>query len=449
MPQTGEAVAGARPASGAQFDVPAAYARKPKGGLHADPNSAGVFRDEKGQAYIKSGDQTWPVNFDKDNGTWRVYSPDNPTKYQYPVRADESGNWQVHDEVGLKGGKPPSLPEEIKQRAVQLLQQGMTQGEIGRILGISRSSVAIIARENGIEVKPRILEETKHRAAQLLKLGVSRAEVGSVLGISRDSAAKIARNPDRYLVDTSNPTGRQPANQATDGGNPAQRPWSPQPGTSTGGATYPDPKRQRVDEPQPGPSSQSSAPVPSEGSAQRPDSPPQDSQAIPPSGLSPRPWAPPPLETLSPGGSHGVSSPSSTSSSGTSPLDLSTSHGPQSASPGSGRASPQTLPPAASSSPSGAATPEFQAIPLEPYSPPGSPTDPQPASPSDGRGSLQTPPPPGSPPRPLTPRFQAVPLDSYSLPGSPADPQPASPGSERGFLNTPPPPDSPAGHAPR
>ncbi|MFM0161328.1 hypothetical protein [Paraburkholderia sediminicola] len=119
--------------SGTQFDVPAQYASKPAGNLQADPHSPGVFRDDKGQAFIRSGDQTWPVRYDRDNGTWRVYNPDNPTKYQYPVRADENGNWQVHNDVGLKGGggdaKRPGIGAEQQVNLQQDLQMQRAQLE--------------------------------------------------------------------------------------------------------------------------------------------------------------------------------------------------------------------------------------------------------------------------------------------------------------------------------
>lgn len=89
--------------SGTGFDVPPAYARSPNGKLQPDPQAVGVYRDEKGQSYAIVKDQTFPVTFDKDNQTWRIARPDNPSGYQYPVRL-ENGNWQVHGDVGLPGG---------------------------------------------------------------------------------------------------------------------------------------------------------------------------------------------------------------------------------------------------------------------------------------------------------------------------------------------------------
>lgn len=115
----------ARSTSGTQIDVPAQYASKPKGNLQADPHRPGVFRDDRGQAFIRSGDQAWPVRYDRDNETWRVYNPDNPTKYQYPVRADENGNWQVHNDVGLKGGGGDAKRQGIGAEQQVNLQQDL------------------------------------------------------------------------------------------------------------------------------------------------------------------------------------------------------------------------------------------------------------------------------------------------------------------------------------
>jgi hypothetical protein len=109
---------------GAQFDVPAQYARKPSGDLHTDPATQGLLRDDKGQAYIDMSGKTYPVRYDKDNGTWRVYNFDDPAKFQYPVRQDEHGDWQVHDDVGLKGGGNATyVPPDLQARRTQLENQ--------------------------------------------------------------------------------------------------------------------------------------------------------------------------------------------------------------------------------------------------------------------------------------------------------------------------------------
>nr|WKF56986.1 Toxin [Paraburkholderia busanensis] len=111
--------------SGVQFGVPLAYTGKPSGPLRADPATPGVYRADNGQAYIKQGGQMFAVKYDGDNRTWRVYSPDNPAKYAYPVKQDESGNWHAHGDVGLPGGFRGAPPAGIGwgQHAVLQLQQ--------------------------------------------------------------------------------------------------------------------------------------------------------------------------------------------------------------------------------------------------------------------------------------------------------------------------------------
>ncbi|MFM0673723.1 hypothetical protein [Paraburkholderia sediminicola] len=90
--------------NGARFDVPDRYASVPDGELVPDPDRQGIFRDNKLQAYIKVNGKTWPVRWDKEQGTWRVYQTNAPSNHQYSVRLDEHGNWQVHSDTGLRGG---------------------------------------------------------------------------------------------------------------------------------------------------------------------------------------------------------------------------------------------------------------------------------------------------------------------------------------------------------
>jgi hypothetical protein len=104
--QSKEVTQTAPSASGTRFGAPEQYAGKPNGNLQANPSEPGVYSDTKGQAYIQADNQNWPVRYDKDNATWRAYSPTDASKPQYPVRLDEQGNWQVHNDVGLKGGNP-------------------------------------------------------------------------------------------------------------------------------------------------------------------------------------------------------------------------------------------------------------------------------------------------------------------------------------------------------
>ncbi len=185
--------------NGANLAVPAPYARKPDGNLQADLHSPGVLRDDKGQAFIRSGDQSWPVRYDRDNGTWRVYDPHNPTKYQYPVTADGNGRWQGHNDVGLKGGAP-RLPPEKKQQAIEMLRQGnKTQATIARELGISQKTVSRIAEDAGAmtEASRRRgeMEAIRPQAIAMLRQGnKTQATIARELGISILTVSRIAAN---------------------------------------------------------------------------------------------------------------------------------------------------------------------------------------------------------------------------------------------------------------
>jgi hypothetical protein len=144
-PQEDEPKTNSPSESDSRFDVPVQYAGKPKGNLEADPNSAGVFRDENGQSYIQAGEQNWPVRYDKDNGTWRVYQPDDAAKLQYPVGLDEQGNWQVHDDVGLKGGNPGAAGDSSNDMANRdRLHDIASNSPSGNVPGSYPSSVKIV-----------------------------------------------------------------------------------------------------------------------------------------------------------------------------------------------------------------------------------------------------------------------------------------------------------------
>ncbi|MFM0335941.1 hypothetical protein [Paraburkholderia fungorum] len=86
--------------------------------LKPAPGKKGILTDNKGRFYITSEGKTYSARFDNENGTWRVYQPDNAYRPQCPVRLDAQGNWQVHNDVGLKGGMmnpdgaPPPGPEQ-------------------------------------------------------------------------------------------------------------------------------------------------------------------------------------------------------------------------------------------------------------------------------------------------------------------------------------------------
>ncbi|MFL9907378.1 hypothetical protein [Paraburkholderia sp. RL17-337-BIB-A] len=97
--------------SGTKASLPDSYAVQPEAdSLKAAMGWKNVLIDNNGQHYINSGGKTYPARFDMDNNTWRVYQPDNAYRPQYPVRLNAQGDWEVHNNVGLKGGMYPDSP---------------------------------------------------------------------------------------------------------------------------------------------------------------------------------------------------------------------------------------------------------------------------------------------------------------------------------------------------
>lgn len=105
--------------SGTKASLPDSYAVQPEAdSLKAAMGWKNVLIDNNGQHYISSGGKTYPARFDMDNNTWRVYQPENAYRPQYPVRLNAQGDWEVHSDVGLKGGMDPNpLPPPGVQQA--------------------------------------------------------------------------------------------------------------------------------------------------------------------------------------------------------------------------------------------------------------------------------------------------------------------------------------------
>lgn len=86
--------------------IPASYISRPSGKLCPDSINSGIQIDEKGRRYISDGRSTFAIRYDRDHCTERVYQPQNPTTPGIPVRLNNYGKYERHNEVGLKGGAP-------------------------------------------------------------------------------------------------------------------------------------------------------------------------------------------------------------------------------------------------------------------------------------------------------------------------------------------------------
>ncbi|MFM0395328.1 hypothetical protein [Paraburkholderia phytofirmans] len=121
-------------------DVPDTYLSKPAGELTPDPQFRGIYRDSKGRGFIQQGDKTYAVAYDRDNGTWRVQSPEGGTKPSYAVRLNSDGNWEVNTDTGLKGGAPSKYTDELGRQVYTDYDTGLSYSEIAKKRGISESS---------------------------------------------------------------------------------------------------------------------------------------------------------------------------------------------------------------------------------------------------------------------------------------------------------------------
>ncbi|WP_322059296.1 hypothetical protein [Paraburkholderia sp. J63] len=148
-------------------NVPAAYVSHPTEPLIADPKYRGIYRDSKGNGYIRQGDQTFAVSYQKDNGTWTVNAPRGDYSAPYPVRLNREGNWEPNADTGLKGGGGPkytSLPgggrtmytDEAGRIAYESYESGGNYAETARLMGKSSQTTKAYmeryAKEHGLPV---------------------------------------------------------------------------------------------------------------------------------------------------------------------------------------------------------------------------------------------------------------------------------------------------------
>jgi hypothetical protein len=92
--------------AGALGDIPRNYIQPHPDLMWNSDRYPGLMEDRKGNTYVVDGKNVYAVKRDADNATWRVYSPQDPVRPAYPIRSGQNGGWELHGDVGLKGGKP-------------------------------------------------------------------------------------------------------------------------------------------------------------------------------------------------------------------------------------------------------------------------------------------------------------------------------------------------------
>ena len=77
--------------------------------------------------YVEMDGQKFPVRYDPDNNTWRIYRQDRPGAPGIPVKYDAKNGWQIHMNVGLRGGGAG----QVKQAELVIVDPGQTRTVTG------------------------------------------------------------------------------------------------------------------------------------------------------------------------------------------------------------------------------------------------------------------------------------------------------------------------------
>ena len=90
--------------AGSLRDIPQNYVQAQPNAIWNSERAPGLMEDKQGNMYAVDGKNVYAVKQDADNATWRVYNPRDTSRPAYPIRPNEDGGWQLHGNVGLKGG---------------------------------------------------------------------------------------------------------------------------------------------------------------------------------------------------------------------------------------------------------------------------------------------------------------------------------------------------------
>ncbi|EIF32291.1 hypothetical protein BCh11DRAFT_00010 [Burkholderia sp. Ch1-1] len=240
--------------------MPKGYALNRAPASYGPSATPGVYADAaNGQKFIIADGQAFAVRYDKENATYRIYDPANPSRPTYPVRRDpETGRWEIHNNVGLQGGVG-RLPAETRQKAEALLRDGWTIVNTADRLGIGEFSVRAIRKSLNLAVfpsPPLASNSLRQTVMARLNAGASRVEIARDMHIQPETVDLIGgywRGPMAHRALPIREDQRAAGAQQPAASSGLRGPASPQPGTSTGGHTHPSARHPYVDEPQPRP----------------------------------------------------------------------------------------------------------------------------------------------------------------------------------------------------
>ncbi|MFL9904714.1 hypothetical protein PQR71_42415, partial [Paraburkholderia fungorum] len=159
-----------------------------------------MFVDKQGGQHIDKGGHWYRVKYDADNGTLRVTHPDDASKPTYPVRIGADGTFEVHGDVGLKGGGPKPVPreftDELKQEMRGLFNEGKTHREVSEQLGLPLGQVRQFSREETARWRVRegkISDEKKQEILEDIRQGLAADDVAARTLTSTQTVRKVAK----------------------------------------------------------------------------------------------------------------------------------------------------------------------------------------------------------------------------------------------------------------
>lgn len=108
--------------------------------------------------------------------------PDTPlgryVRLVTPVRSEQPNQWKAQG----------AYPQEFREQAATLFNQGRTADEVAAHLGVHHSTVKLWLRQMGLNKrKQKYTPEQKAEAIRLTDEGMSASEAGKRLGIPRDT----------------------------------------------------------------------------------------------------------------------------------------------------------------------------------------------------------------------------------------------------------------------
>lgn len=178
--------------------IPSSYEEpRPSGELDWRNN---VFVDRQGGRHIEKDGHWYKVKYDADNRTLRVIHPDDASKPTYPVRIGPNAAFEVHSDVGLKGGGPKPAPRELtegeKTGVRRLLSRGMTPEEVSTQLGMPLEQVRGVLHGEAVSVQSRRVKITAEKEQEILAALKKRpisAEVASQFKVPIATVYRIAK----------------------------------------------------------------------------------------------------------------------------------------------------------------------------------------------------------------------------------------------------------------